>query len=148
MKPNCGCLRRTDLIAFGQKGSALMPQVRSNDLGQDEHRHIAADAVALPGDRFQLADHRLLQVRVAVIELQRVGPAIEVRVATVGEHHRAALRLHAAIVLRCARQIALAAVDEVLRVLFGPCVIRSHVVRHEVEHQLQSALLQPMPQAR
>ena len=53
------------------------------DVRQDEHGHVAAHAVALPGDPEQLAEHRLLRGRVAVVELQRVGPAGEVRVAPV-----------------------------------------------------------------
>ncbi len=116
-------------------------------VGQDQHRHIAAHAVALPGDSRELADHRLLQVRVAVVELQRVGPAVEVRVAAVGEHLMPALRLHATVVLRRASEVALAAMDEVVGMLVDPRVIRRHVVRDEVEHQLQSALLQPLSQA-
>ena len=48
-------------------------------------------------------------VRVAVVELQRVGPAVEVRVAAVGEQQRAVLRLHPAVVLRRARQVLLGA---------------------------------------
>ena len=60
------------------------------DLGQDQHRHVAAHAVALPGDPQQLADHRLLRGRVAVVELERVRPAGEVRVAAVGEQQVAA----------------------------------------------------------
>ena len=100
-----------------------------------------------PAILVELADHRLLQVRVAVVELQRVGPAVEVRVAAVGEHQRASSRLHAAVVLRCASQVALAAMDKVVRMLVDPRVIRRHVVRNEVEHQLQSALLQPLSQA-
>jgi hypothetical protein len=39
-------------------------------------------------------------------------------------------------------------VDEVVRVLFDPRVIRRHVVRHEVEHQLQPALLEPLSHTR
>ena len=31
-------------------------------VGQDQHGHVAAHAVALPGDSLQLADHRLLQL--------------------------------------------------------------------------------------
>ena len=60
------------------------------DLGQDEHGHVAAHAVALPGDLQQLADHRLLRGRIAVVELERVRPAGEVRVAAVGEQQVAA----------------------------------------------------------
>ena len=53
-------------------------------IGQDQHGHVAAHAVALLGDSLQLADHRLLQFRVAVVELQRVGPAVKVRVSAIG----------------------------------------------------------------
>ena len=125
-----------------------MPQVRLEHVGQDQHGHVAAHAIALPGDSLQLADHRLLQFRVAVVELQGVGPALKVRVAAVGEHQRAVFRLHATVVPRCARQVTLAAVDKVVRVLVDPRVIRGHVVRDEVEHQLQSAFLQPLAQTR
>ena len=102
----------------------------------------------MPGDSLQLADHRLLQFRVAVVELQRIGPAVKVRIAAVGQHQRPVFRLHAAVVLRRARQISLAAMDKVIRMLVDPGVIRGHVVRDEVEHQLQSALLQPLAQTR
>ena len=54
-------------------------------IGQDEHRHVAANAVALAGDPDELADHRLLRRRIAVVELQRVGPAGEIRVAAIGQ---------------------------------------------------------------
>jgi hypothetical protein len=37
--------------------------------------------------------------------------------------------------------------DEVVRVFVDPRVIRCHVVRDEIEQQLQSALLQPLSQA-
>ena len=36
--------------------------------------------------------------------------------------------------------------DKVVRVLVDPRVIRGHVVRDKVEHQLQSAFLQPLSQ--
>ena len=123
-----------------------MPQVRSNTSGKTQHGHVAAHAVALPGDSLQLADHRLLQLRVAIVELQRVGPALEVRVAAVGQHQRAVFCLHAAVVPRRARQITLAAMDKVVRMLVDPRVIRRHVVGDKVEHQLQSAFLQPLSQ--
>ena len=38
--------------------------------------------------------------------------------------------------------------DKVFRVLVDPRVIRSHVVGDKVEHQLQSACLQPLSHAR
>ena len=115
-------------------------------LGQDEHGHVAAHTIALPGDSLQLADHRLLQVRVAVVELARVRPAVKVRVAAVGKHQRFVLPLHAAVVPRCVCQIILAAMDKVIRVLVDPRVVRGHVVHDKVEHQSQPALSQPLAQ--
>ena len=69
----------------GQKGARGDAPGALEDFGQDEHRHVAAHAVALPRDALQLAEQRVLQRGIAVVELQRVGPAREVRVAPVGE---------------------------------------------------------------
>jgi hypothetical protein len=91
-------------------------------------------------------DHRFLQLRVAVVELQCVGPAVEVRIPAIGEHQRPVFSLRAAVVLRCARQIRLGAVNKIIRVLVDPWVIRRHVIRHKVEQQLNSPLLQPLSQ--
>ena len=75
------------------------------------------------------------------------GQPAKYGIAAVGQDQRAALRLHATVVLRRARQVALAAVDEVVGVLVDPRMIRRHVVGDEVEHQLQAALAQPLAQA-
>src|SRR5499433_3401663 len=61
------------------------------DVRQDEHGHVAADAVALASNPEQLADHRLLRGRIAVVELQRVRPAVEVRVTAIGDDSLAPL---------------------------------------------------------
>ena len=76
------------------------------DLRQDEHGHVAAHAVALPGDPQQLADHRLLRGRIAVVELQRVRPAGEVRVAAVGQDATAPWAIDPAVVLRARARAA------------------------------------------
>src|SRR6476469_5738102 len=113
-------------------------------LWYNQHRHVAAHAVTLVGDFQQLADHRLLRRRIAVVELQRVGPAVEVRVATIGEYQRAALALHPAVVLWRASQIRFRAMDKIIRMLIHPWMIRRHVIGDEVEQQLDSSLLQPL----
>src|SRR5262249_52421985 len=43
-----------------EKGSTLAPGA-FEDVGQDEHGHVAADAVALAGDLQEFADHRFLR---------------------------------------------------------------------------------------
>ena len=67
--------------------------------GHDEHGHVAAHAIALAGDSLQLADHCLLQFRVGIVELQRVGPTVKVRVSAVGEQQRPVFRFHPAVIL-------------------------------------------------
>ena len=53
------------------------------DVGQDEHRHVAADAVALPADLQELVQHGLLRGHVAVVELEGIRPPGEIRVPAV-----------------------------------------------------------------
>ena len=72
-------------VAVGQNGSGRAAPGAFEHVGQDQHGHVAAHAVALPGDLRQLADHRLLRGGVGVVELQRVGPAGEIRIAAVGQ---------------------------------------------------------------
>ena len=125
-----------------------MPQVRSKTSGSTSMAMSQRTPSHCPAILHQLADHRLLQSPVAVVELQRVGPAM--RSTDRGRRPAPAarfLRLHPAVVLRRASQIALAAMDEVVRVLLDPGVIRGHVVGDEVEHQPQSASVQPLAQA-
>ena len=76
-------------MARGQNGSVRAPCPLEH-VRQQQHRHVAANAVALLGDLVQLADHRLLRSRIAVVELQRIRPAGEVRIAAVCQNQVAA----------------------------------------------------------
>ena len=108
------------------------------DVGQDEHGHVAAHAVTLPGDLQQLADHRLLRGRIAVVELQRIRPAGEVRVAAVSQEPVAPVRL-----TRCSSAARAPGRSRCRgRSTRGgppPRVIQAGVVGDEVEHQQQPA---------
>ena len=100
-----------DLRADGRRGARPERRRRDpprplEDLGQHQHRHVAAHAVALARDPPKLAEQRVLQRRVPVVQLQRVGPAGEVRVAAVGQDAASAGRLEAAVVLRFAPRAA------------------------------------------
>src|SRR5262249_27765760 len=53
-----------------EERSALAPG-SLEDVGQDQHGHVAADAVALAGDLHQFAEHCLLGGGVGVVELKR-----------------------------------------------------------------------------
>ena len=86
--------------------------------------------------------HRLLEGRVAVVQLERVRPAVEVRVAPIRQDARPPARLHAAVVLRLRGELLLRSRHEEVRVLGHPGVVRRHVVRDEVEDQAQATALQ------
>src|SRR5215831_14223371 len=116
-------------------------------LGQDQHSHVAAHAVALPGDSGELAHHRFLRRRIAVIELQRVGPTWEVRIAAMSEQYIALPSFYPDIVLRGAGEIELGAGHVIISVILHPGMIERSMVGHEVEHKAQAALLQSLANA-
>ena len=97
--------------------------------------HVAAYSVALSGDLQQLSDHCLLRGWIAVIELQGIRPAWEVRVPTMREEQVALHLLDQSIVLRRARQFELGPSDVILGVVLHPGMIERGVVGDEVEHQ-------------
>jgi hypothetical protein len=75
------------------------------DFRQNQHGHVAAQAIALASDSYQFADHRFLRGGVAVVQLKRVGPAREVRIATVGQEKVATLAVDPRVVLRGAGEV-------------------------------------------
>jgi len=83
---------------------------------------------------------------VTIVELQGVGPAREVWIAAVAEHARPAPGGEPHEVLRLARQIALGALHEELRMLLDPRVIERHVVADEIQHQTHAAVAEPLAQ--
>ncbi len=127
-------------------GQRLLAPDAPNDVGQQQHRHVAADGVAAVGHAQQLADHGAAQGGGAVVELHRVGPAGEVGVAAVGQDARAVARRDPAVVMRLARQVAVVASQVILRVFPHPGVVDGRVVGHEVQEQAQAAAAQPLAQ--
>ena len=75
------------------RGRSLWPErVRRNlpgaleNLGQQQHRHVAAQTVAFAGNGEQLVDPRCLQLGVGVIELQRVRPPGKIGIAPIRQN--------------------------------------------------------------
>ena len=116
------------------------------DVGQDEHRHVAPHAVALPADLHQLVLHRLLRGRVAVVQLERVRPSREVGVTAVGQDPGTLPPLHPGVVLRRPRQVELGSRNVVLGVTLDPRVVQRGVIRDEVEHEPKAALPESVAQ--
>ena len=101
MNRNPGAWARIAAVARGQNGAAAIPPGPLEHLWQHEHRHVAAHAVALARDALQLVEQRFLQRGIAVVELQGIGPAGEVRIASVGENAVS----HAPVVVRLRRKL-------------------------------------------
>ena len=76
-------------------------------LRQQEHRHVAAHAVTLSGNLHQCRDHRPLRRGIAVVELQRIRPAREERIAPVRQNHVTFGACNPRVVLRRALEIGL-----------------------------------------
>ena len=146
VKPGCACAHRGDRLRPERRRRQAPGALE--DLGQQQHRHVAAHAVALPGDRRQLRHQRRLQRRIGIVELQRVRPAGEVGIAPMGQDPRSLLRLGPPVIAGGGRQVGLAALDVEIGMGPDPGMIERRVVGHEVEHQPQAALGEPGAEAR
>src|SRR5579884_501033 len=115
---------------------------------EDEHRHIAAQAIAVPS---QVPDHlgqRMACVRAQWMELQGVAPGRKVRITPMGEQQDAAFPALdrkktigvAAVVGECSGQ-------ETLRVLPNPGVVDRRMIGNEIENQTDTAPVQSPAEA-
>ncbi len=84
----------------------------------------------------------------AIVELERVGPAGEVRIAAVGQDLAAGLRRQSIPVVRFTGQVVRRAADVELGVRLRPRMIETAVIRHEVEQQFLAAFPQSFAQPR
>jgi hypothetical protein len=143
MKVKPGAWSRTRRVASGQKGCARIFRPFEH-VGEHQHGHVAAHTVALTSDLHQFRDHGALGGWIAVIELQRVGPARKVRIPPVSEHALSLRSCDPRIVLRRASQVSFGALHVVLGVLVHPGMIQTGVVGHEIEEQPQAAHTEPL----
>jgi hypothetical protein len=99
----------------------------------------------LTSDALEYRSHRGLGGRIAVVELQCVGPTGEVRIAPVGEDSPASPLANPRVVVRRFPQVGFCAFDEILGMGLDPRMVQRGVVRDEIEHQTQTALTQSLP---
>ena len=143
MKQNPGTFRRTRSVASRPEQLRAGSPGPLEDLRQDQHGHVATQAVTLPGNLFQNADHGLLRRRIAVVELQRIGPAGKVGIAPVRQEQIALRALDPGIVFGGLGQVEFGPRDVVFGVLVHPGVIEAGMIGDEIEHQLEAPLLEP-----
>ena len=117
-------------------------------LGQQQHRHVAAQPIAMLGNRRQLRHLGRLQHRIGIVELQRIRPAGEIRIAAMSQDPRSLIRLGPPVIAGGGRQIGLVALDIEIRLGPDPGRIEARVVGHEIEHQLDAALGEAGAEAR
>ena len=126
---------RRPVVVVGSGACAATPRALEDGV-QHEHGHVAPDAVALFGDLRDRLDHRLPEPGMKGVELEHIRPRREVRVPAAGEHLPAKLDEGP----RIAASILSAPLNEVLRMIADPGIVRRHVIGNEVEDQAQSAL--------
>ena len=124
---------RRGVLGDGRRDRATAPG-RPEDVVEHEHRHRADDPVAPRRDLAQRLGHRPRHRRVAVVELGRVGPRREVRVAAVGDPV-ATVRADLEIAVRVGGTLLGIGMDEPIRVATDPRMVHRDVVRDEVEDQ-------------
>ena len=113
-----------------------MPPRALEDRRHEQHRHIAAHAVALVGNRCHGVDHRLAQPRMKGVELEHIRPR---RKVTDPSRARTPCRRPGKI-----RPASVpdrrAALNEVFRMIGDPGMVRRHVVGNEIEDQPHAPL--------
>ena len=105
------------------------------DVVEEEHRHVAAHAVAPTGDVGERRHDRLAEARAEGVQLQHVAPRREVRVAAVGEEPAGCLEPGAGLALA----VGGGAVHEVVGLCDDPGMVGRDVVRHPVEDEPEAA---------
>ena len=98
----------------------------------------------MPGDLHHFSDHRVLRGGIAVVELQCIRPAGEIRITSVGEQQVAAFALGPCVVVRGTREIEFGSRDVILGMVFHPRMIQAGVVGDEIEHQPEATIAETL----
>ena len=131
-------------LSFRDGAGALAPRLGEDATG-DQHGHVAAQAIALPGDLQQSRGGTVARGGAENVDLRGVRPGGEVWVAPVRED--APLRPGKEY-LWMLHQVAACALQQAVRCGEQPIMVAGHVIGHKVEDQLQPALGQARPQRR
>lgn len=119
-------------------GEERAPSTREN-IVQDEHSHVAANAVAVLGDFAEFGDERGAGGRLEIIELQNVAPRREIRIAAVSEKDWLGggfLQIECGGIFA---KILLSAANVKFGMRGGPRMVGSSVVGDEVENEADAA---------
>src|SRR4051812_226228 len=112
-----------------------------------QHGHVTSHPIATLGHALEFSQHRGPRGGVAIIQLQSIWPAIEVRITSVGQDLFSPGSLQSHVVPRFPAQILVRALDEILRIALHPGMIRRDMVRHKIQNETKLALGQASSQA-
>ena len=127
--PDGSDYRRPELLVRRAAGAST-PSLREDTVDQ-QHGHIATDAVRLCRDLAQGRDGRGARGRAERMQLHDIRPGWEVRIAAASED----LRVAAHELVWLPREIALVSPHEELRLLGGQRMIGRDVIGYVVEDQ-------------
>src|SRR5882672_1036310 len=111
------------------------------DRVQEQHCHVSAHTITLLGNARECLNGCSSKIRLEGVQLQDIGPGRKVRVSSASEDCSAHLRIGAAIL----HDVSGTATDEVLRMFDDPRMVRSDVVRYEIQDQVHSPLRELTP---
>ncbi len=111
------------------------------DRVQEQHCHVSAHTIALLGNARERLNGCSSKIRLEGVQLQNIGPGRRVRVSSASEDCSAHLRIGNRIV----HDVSSTATDEVLRMFDNPRMVRSDVVRYEIQDQVHSPLRELTP---
>ena len=105
------------------------------DVVEREHRHVAANAVAMARDRLEDANHGFARRRIEVVQLRDVPPRRKVRVATAGDEVDRIAELDRLKEVGRLPIVVERAFDVELGAAANPVVVEAGVIGDEVEDE-------------
>ena len=114
------------------------PDARKN-IAQVQHGHVAANAVAMPGDIPQAVDLRRAHFQAEVIELRHIRPRWEVGIAPVRDVDHAFVVLYAAKAAGIALKVLGRSLHVEFRMFARPRMVQSRVVPYKIEKECNPA---------
>ena len=135
-------------VRHRRRANIALPSLGENVVGH-QHRHVAAQAVALVADVDQCIDERPPQPGMKGVELSRVDPGGEVRIASASDHQLLARRIsNRKEVARLRLEVFQRAADKILGMLNQPAMVDRDMIGYEIKNQLDAMCSQPLAEDR
>jgi len=135
--------RRPKLLnGGGSCDGKMFPGFGENPV-EHQHRHIAANTVAVPGDGGEQFRHRTACRIAPIVQLNSIRPRREIRILAIGQPANLPARL-----LRERASRLPGALHKQLRLLPDPGMVQPKMVGHEIQHQFHALRMKLPPKCR